>query len=53
MLTYNSQVFGFSTGHCGTTAFADKDVFGRGERQNRIHFEHEMNTTRLRKTTYR
>jgi hypothetical protein len=42
-----TYVFGFSTGHCGTTALAAKGVFGDGDRQRQIHFEHEMASTRL------
>jgi hypothetical protein len=46
-------VFGFSTGHCGTTSFSQKSVFGKGARQDQIHFEHEMQTTRLNSLDYR
>jgi hypothetical protein len=45
-------IFGFSTGHCGTTALAAKAIFGEGNRQGQIHFEHELPSTRISHKDY-
>jgi hypothetical protein len=51
----NEYIFGFSTGHVGTTSLATKSIYRSGvyntetvmRRLNEIHFEHEMKATRL------
>jgi hypothetical protein len=41
-------IFGYSTGHVGTSSFAERERYGEGERQDSIRFRHEWVETKLK-----
>jgi hypothetical protein len=45
-------IFGYSTGHVGTSSFAKRGLYGEGPRQESIFFRHEFSENRISHKTW-